>query len=227
MAKISIVAISDNVCPHCYIGHRRLQRAISLYRKTIPNARNDTITTTWQAYQLDATTPVGVSQPLTARITSRWGEARVPEMKEKLFKQGMKEGMLFNFDNRIGNTRDSHRVVVLAREKGDDVQNSVVEEIMRMYFEEGGDITSHEDLLKAAVRGGLDEQETREWLESDGGGDEVDREVKEARDMGVVGVPKFIINGKFVVDGAHEVPAFLEQLALAKEEADGKIVADV
>lgn len=224
MAKISIVAISDNVCPHCYIGLRRLQRAIAIYRKTTPGARADTITTTWHAYQLD---PLATSQPLTDRMASRWGADRVPEIKERLFQLGVKDGMVFNFDSRIGNTRDSHRVVVLARDKGDEVQSRVVEEIMRMYFEDGGDIAGWDDLVEAAVRGGLEEGEVREWLESGRGGDEVDREVDEAREMGVVGVPKFIINGKFVVDGAHEVPAFLEQLALAKQDADGEIVADI
>lgn len=227
MAKISVVAISDNVCPACYIGLHNLQRALQLYLKTVPKARQDTITTTWHAYQLDPSIPTGESQTVASKMIAKFGPEKGPKMREHLRQIGLKNGILFNPESRIGNTRDSHRVVILARAKGGDVETEVVGEIMRMYFEEGGDITRHEDLVRAAVRGGLDEGETREWLATGKGGDEVDREVAEARKMGVNGVPQFVINGKFVVDGAQEVPEFLEKLALAKRDADGETDIEV
>ncbi|CAM1509059.1 Fc.00g027980.m01.CDS01 [Cosmosporella sp. VM-42] len=227
MAVLSITAISDNVCPFCYIGLLRLTRALSLYRKVVPNGSCDTITTTWHAYQLDPTATAADVATVSAKMAAKHGADKVPALQERLKKIGLKDGVLFSFESKIGNTRDSHRVVVLARGKGNDVENQVVLEIMRMYFEEGGDITSHEDLIRAAKRAGLDEDETRTWLESDQGGEEVDCEAAEARKMGVVGVPRFIINDKFIVDGAEEVNAFLEQLVLAKQEAEGETEAEI
>lgn len=96
------------------------------------------------------------------------------------------------------------------------MENGVVREVMRGYFEEGADITSHDDLTKAAVRAGLQEEEVRAWLGSDQGGKEVDKEVDEAYQLGVSGVPHVVINDKFEVHGAQEVDAFLEALKKAK-----------
>ncbi|EGY17154.1 uncharacterized protein VDAG_00836 [Verticillium dahliae VdLs.17] len=127
------------------------------------------------------------------------------------------EGIRFSFDSRIGNTRDSHRVVALAQAKGPETQNRVVAEIMRSYFEEDGDITSKDMLVQAAVKGGLEAGEVRAWLESDGGGAQVDREVQEAYALGVSGVPHFVVDGQ-QLGGAQDVEAFVEVFANIKEK---------
>lgn len=95
----------------------------------------------------------------------------------------------------------------------------VAVEVMGMYFERGGDITSLDDLSRAAERAGMDADKVKTWLEGEDGGEEVDDEVVEARRMGISGVPRYVINGKYVVDGAQDVSVFLEQFVMAREEA--------
>ncbi|KPM33954.1 hypothetical protein AK830_g12617, partial [Neonectria ditissima] len=128
--------------------------------------------------------------------------------------------VVFDFAARIGSTVEAHRLVVLARRYG--CEHALVQETMRMYFEGGGDITSTEHLVQAAERVGIDAAEARAWLEGDEGLEQVQLEVDEAVKMGVRGVPRFIINDKFVVDGADDVSVFLEQLVLAREDRLGE-----
>ena len=130
------------------------------------------------------------------------------------------EGIDFTLEGKIGATRDSHRLAQLGKSKGWEVEDRLVLEIMRMFFEEGGDITSWDDLVRAAQRAGIDAAEARAWLEQGKGGPEVDREIAQADAMGVHGVPKFIINGKYEVDGAEDMYDFLEQLNKAKEDVE-------
>ncbi|KAF9774041.1 hypothetical protein IL306_008040 [Fusarium sp. DS 682] len=211
MPTISITAISDPVCPWCLIGALRLSRAISLYLKTVSST--DTIITKWHAYQLDPNTP---TQPLVTKIASKWGKDQVPSIKARLNGIAKLEGLEFNFDSKIGNTRDAHRLEKLGRLRGRETE--VAMEIMKMYFLEGGDITSKGDLVNAAVRAGVEGDEAKQWLDSDEGGEEVDAEAREMQEKGVKGVPRYIINDKFTVDGAEDVGDILEKLVLAREE---------
>lgn len=137
-------------------------------------------------------------------------------MQQRLQIMGKEEGINFTNQGRVGRTRDSHRIVQLGRTKGNETENKVVREVMKMYFEEGGDITSHDDLVKAAGKAGIEEGEAREWLSSEKGGKEVDGEVQEAYRMGVSGVPHVVINDKVEVHGAEDVSAFLDALKKAR-----------
>lgn len=225
MTAFEITIISDTVCPFCYLGRARLDRAIALYRKTVPGGSlpSTTFTIRWHAYRLgDATGP---SVPVRDVAAARFGADRLPAKHARMAQLGAEEGFAFTFAGRIGPTRDSHRVVQLGARQGPAVADRVMREVMRMFFEEGGDICSWEDLATAAERAGLDRAEAMRWLEDGQGGDEVDREVEEAARMGVKGVPKFVINGKHEVDGAGDVSAMLEQLVAARDEEDaGKAV---
>lgn len=154
------------------------------------------------------------------KMAAKVGEEKVPEFKARLGDIAKREGLSFDFGGTIGNTRDAHRLEKLAKIKDEeDLETRVALEVMKMYFEEGGNITSIDDLVKAAGRVGIDESEARAWLESDNGGEEVDAEVLEMQKLGVKGVPRYIINDKFTVDGAEDVGVFLEQMVLAREEA--------
>jgi len=124
MPTISIVAISDPVCPWCFIGALRLSQAISLYLKTV--CSRDIIITKWHAYQLDANTP---TQPLVSKMASKWGIDEVPAVKTRLNSIAKKEGLEFNFNSTIGNTRDAHRLEKLGRKVG--LEMGVAMEIMR------------------------------------------------------------------------------------------------
>ena len=88
------------------------------------------------------------------------------------------------------------------------MQNNVVEQLFEAYFEKEEDITSHEVLVRRAVRAGLEEEEVKGWLDSGAGGDEVDREVEEARSKRITGVPYFTVQGYHNIEGAQDAEGF-------------------
>ncbi|KAI0891484.1 DSBA oxidoreductase [Annulohypoxylon nitens] len=216
MTNISIKVVSDTVCPWCYIGKKRVDKAIDLYRKVYPGAKDDTFTITWAPFYLDPTSPkVGV--PITERMVQRFGPERLAALQQRLTTIGREEGINFSFRGKVGNTRDSHRVIQLGKTKGNEVENRVVLELFKSYFEGEGDITSHDTLIAAAEKAGLDKAEVKDWLDTGKGGKEVDEEVQEAVAKDIHGVPHFTVQGKYEVDGAQDAQAFLEAFSRVKE----------
>ncbi|KAI1453903.1 DSBA oxidoreductase [Annulohypoxylon moriforme] len=216
MTNINIKIVSDTVCPWCYIGKKRVDKAIDLYRKVYPNAKDDTFTITWSPFYLDPTSPkVGV--PITERMVQRFGPERLAALQQRLTTLGREEGINFGFRGKVGNTRDSHRLIQLGKTKGNEVENKVVLELFKSYFESDGDITSHDTLIAAAEKAGLDKTEVKDWLDTGKGGKEVDEEVQEAVAKDIHGVPHFTVQGKYEVDGAQDAQAFLEAFASVKE----------
>ncbi|KAM4064546.1 DSBA-like thioredoxin domain-containing protein [Hirsutella rhossiliensis] len=224
MTHFDITIISDTVCPFCHLGKMRLDRAISLYRKTVPGGSSSTFTIRWHAYLLDRNPPAKSMSVLDA-AAGRFGAHRLPAKQARMAQLGAQEGLDYTFAGRIGASRDSHRMVQLGVTKGLDVADRLMGAIMGMFFEEGADITSWDDLETAAARVGIDRDEARRWLEDGEGGEQVDREVAEAYRMGLNGVPKFIINGAYEVDGAEDVSGFLAQLVAAKDAAEDGVAA--
>ena len=129
---------------------------------------------------------------------------------ERLTAVGQSVGINFSFGGKTGATRDSHRLIQLAKTKGPETQTKVVEELFRNYFEEEKDITSHEVLGRAGVKAGLAEEDVKEWLGSDKGGKEVDKEVMEAQMKDVSGVPHFTLQGKYEIGGAQDPEEFVK-----------------
>lgn len=140
---------------------------------------------------------------------SKFGPERFAAMTQRLQSIGHEVGINFSFGGKTGNTRDSHRLIQIAGQKGGDTQTRLVEKLFRAYFEEERDITSHEVLRQAAVEAGLEDGELREWAASDRGGAEVDKEVMEAQMKGISGVPDFMLQGQLEIGGAQDPEAFL------------------
>ncbi|TFB07099.1 hypothetical protein CCMA1212_000174 [Trichoderma ghanense] len=202
MTNYEIKIISDTVCPFCYLARARIDRAISLFKKTVPGASSSTYTIRWHAFQLDRALPQGQSTSVRDVAVRRFGADRLAAKRARMAQLGEQEGFRFTFAGRIGNTRDSHRLAHLGRRLG-------------------GDITSWEDLSDAAERAGVERGVAMRWLEDGSGGEEVDEEVEEMERLGMKGVPRIVIDGEFVVEGADDVTAIFEQLFKAKE-AKGK-----
>ncbi|KAI5199966.1 thioredoxin-like protein [Aureobasidium subglaciale] len=201
--KISIV--SDTVCPWCYVGKNRLSAAITKHQQLHPT---DTFTTTWYPFYLNPDAPKQSRDKQTIYV-EKFGAQRVEMMQARLSEIGAEVGINFAYGGKTGNTRDSHRLVQLAKLKGEETQTKVMEKLFNAYFEENEDITDHAVLTKAGVGGGLEEEEVKEWLASDKGGPEVDREVAAAQRRFISGVPHFTIQGKYEVGGAEEPATFL------------------
>lgn len=156
-------------------------------------------------------------------MAQKFGTDKLDAISKRLTSMGGPEGICFSMQGKMGNTRDAHRLVQLARSKDrgqfSKYQDALMTGMMRRYFEEGGDITSHEMLLDAAGEAGIDRSEAKAWLEEGKGGDIVDREVQEAYARGIQGVPHFIINDRYEVSGAQDVEGFLAEFIRAKEAA--------
>lgn len=139
-------------------------------------------------------------------------------MQERLSEVGRDVGINFKYGGKTGNTRDSHRLIQLGKTKGPQVQTRVIEELFAAYFENEKDITSREILSDAGVKAGLQEKDVKEWLESGRGGPEVDREVQQAREQNISGVPNFTINGTFEIGGAQDPAAFVQLFERLKKQ---------
>ena len=195
MTHYNIEIVSDVVCPWCYVGNNRLDIAIAQHKTANPT---DTFSTTWAPFYLNPDAPKQSVDKQTLYET-KFGAQRTSMMQARLSQIGEQIGIKFAYGGKTGNTRDAHRVIQLAKTKGEDMQTRVVVELFKAYFERNDDITDHVVLQKAAVQGGLGEEETREWLESDKGGPEVDKEVEAAKRRFISGVPNFTINDKYEV----------------------------
>jgi len=206
MTNFNVNIVSDTVCPWCYVGHKQLTRAISTWRQDHPT---DTFKTTWKPFYLDPSAPK-ISIEKSQRYAQKFGPQRTEAIFSRLAGVGKSVGINFKFGGKTGNTRDSHRLIQLGKLKGPEVQTKVVEALFAAYFENEKDITDHAVLLSAAESAGLDKAEAEKWLSGDEGGKEVDKEVREAQEQGISGVPHFTINGRFEVEGAQDSSAFIK-----------------
>ncbi|CEN61446.1 Putative Thioredoxin [Aspergillus calidoustus] len=223
MTNFNIQIISDSVCPWCYVGLRRLSRAITTHKSAHPS---DTFTLSWAPFYLN---PAAAAYPGVNKrefYDSKFGASRTGAILSRLSAVGEGEGIAFKFGGQIGRTRDSHRVIWLAGEKekelrkaGKDdaeggviggLQTRVVERLFRVYFEEEKNITDREVLVEAGVGAGLDRKEVEGLLDGDVGGKEVDEEAEKARRQLITGVPYYLVQGQYAVEGADEPATFLE-----------------
>jgi len=178
---------------------------------------DDTFETTWYPFYLNPDAPKSIDKG--EYYAKKFGPQRTQVMQGHLARLGKQVGIEFAFGGKTGNTRDSHRMIQLAKTKGPEMQTKVVEQLFNSYFEENEDITDREVLIARGVKAGLDEAEAREWMESGKGGKEVDKEVIAAQEKFISGVPNFTLNGKYEVQGAEEPMAFLQVFDEIKSDA--------
>ena len=188
--------VSDTVCPWCYIGKRQFQRAMEIRGKNDFDYR-------WRAYQLDPTIPQG-GVDRKAAMERKFGPDEARAISKRIYEAGEEVGLTFNFDKiKVSpNTLDSHRVIRWAGSAG--VQDEIVEIIFRRYFTDGEDIGRHEVLVDAAREAGMDAELVAELLPSDADKELIRQEDMAARDIGVSGVPTFILNNQWVLMGAQQ-----------------------
>jgi predicted DsbA family dithiol-disulfide isomerase len=188
--------ISDVICPWCYIGKRRLEKAVAAFGGPV-NGR-------WLPFQLNPAMPKeGVSR--REYRTKKFGSwERSQELDARVVGVGKEEGIHFTFDRieRTPNTLDAHRLVGLAGSKG--VQGAVVEALFRAYFTEGRDISNRQTLLDVVADAGLDRHEAEARLNSDDGLEAMKDAGALARRFRVEGVPFFVVNGTFTLSGAQQ-----------------------
>ena len=201
---LNIDVFSDVICPWCYIGKRRLEKAIAALD------RRYEVRVRWLPFQLNPTMPKGGISRREYRIKKFTSWERSLELDARVIAVGEAEGIKFAFDRieRTPNTLDAHRLIWLADKKG--VQVAVVEALFRAYFTEGKDIGNRQALIDVVAKAGLDRHRAEVVLSGDNGLEAIKEAGEQVRRFRVDGVPFFILNGKITLSGAQQPDAFLE-----------------
>jgi len=197
---------SDLVCPWCYLGKRRFEKAL-----TSLNAR-DKVDVVHRSFQLDPSTPKGQLLRHRDVLMRKYGmtEPQVAAAQSRLVDLAAADGLEYHLSRSYtGNTLDAHRLVHLGREQG--VQDAVIERLFRAHFTELRSIFDHESLAALGTEAGL--RGVEEFLESDRYAVEVVADHREANALGANGVPFFVIDGTHGVSGAQSVDVFTETLS--------------
>jgi len=208
---------SDVVCPWCFIGRRRLQKALANF------PHREAVVVRHRAFQLqpDISEVVPTSQYLARKYGAP--ESQIAQMQANVCAIADGEGLCYKLDETLsGNTADAHRLLLMAGEIGK--QDELLEAMYRGYFEEGRPLFKPEDLLAITDEVGIDHNLARGVLASDQYRDQVDEDGRTAHALGASGVPFFVFDMKFGISGAQPLGAFTQTLDAAwKAQKETKI----
>jgi len=204
---------SDIVCPFCYIGKRRYEEALAQldYR--------DEVETVYRSFELDPNAPVKSDRDLHESLAAKFGISReqAKSMNDNVTEQARSVGLTYNLDQAVPtNTFDAHRLTHLAAKHGKMVE--MTERLFKAYFTEGKHIGDRQVLVELAEDIGLDAAEVTEALDRSSYSDEVRADEREAAQLGIQGVPFFVINRKYAVSGAQPTEVFIRALEKARSE---------
>jgi len=201
--NISIEIYSDVVCPWCYVGKRRLERALAQLQGTVKGR------IAWRPFQLNPTMP-NDGMERTAYLEAKFGSMEAfRRLEEHVMEAGRADRMAFAFEKiaRTPNTFLAHRLIWHAARR--DRQDAVVESLFKGYFEEGEDIGSIPTLVRLARRAGLEDADTERFLRADEGAAEVKAEEAAGHRLGIRSVPYFVVNRAYGMSGAQPVERFV------------------
>lgn len=224
MSKLLPIQIwSDVACPWCFIGKRRLDAALTQF------PHRDAVRIQWKAFELDRNAP-NVYPPKPSYIERlankyRLPPARAAQMIDEMAARGAKEGLEFVFDKVQGvNTFSAHQVATYAAHSLDSsIQHALADRFFRAYFTEGKVMSDHETLAELAAEVGLDREAVRAVLDGETYVSETRAEENEAAELGVTGVPFFVI-GRYAVEGAQPTELLVRVLHQAWQELDQNTV---
>ena len=193
---IDLDIFSDTICPWCYIGKKRMDKAIEKHGHL--NFKQ-----TWRPFQLNpGMSPDGMDRQ-EYLISKFGGEDEAKNVYNNIYEEGLKEGIDFNFDaiEVTPNSFNSHRLLALAYEK--DKQIVVLDDLFESYFLKGEDIGNPNILLDIAIKNSIDENEFKSYLSNQDNIEPLGNEELQARKMGINSVPTFIVNKQIVINGAQ------------------------
>ncbi|HEX5827171.1 MAG TPA: DsbA family oxidoreductase [Candidatus Limnocylindrales bacterium] len=205
---------SDVVCPWCYIGKRRLERALEGFDG------RDEVEITWRSFQLNPGLPKGSRIPHAEYLASKMGVSpeQLRQLNERVTALAAAEGLAYDFDRYITvNTFDAHRVTHLATSMG--LGLPIHERLLSAQLVEGEVLDDVDTLARLARELGVPEADTRRVLAGDEFADAVRADIDEAHALGVNGVPFFVLDRRYGISGAQPAELFLEALETARREA--------
>lgn len=201
---------SDVVCPWCYIGKRRFEKALAQF------PQRDEVTIVWRSFELDPDAPQqypGTLNEMLAR-KMRTTPQQAAQLNARVIDLASVEGLDYHLDEaKPGNTFNAHRLLHLAAERGK--QGAVKERLMRGYFTEGQPVGDVETLAQLASEAGLDADEARAALAGNDYADDVRSDEERAAMFGIQGVPFMVIDERYGVSGAQPSEVFLKALQTA------------
>jgi predicted DsbA family dithiol-disulfide isomerase len=203
---------SDVVCPFCYIGKHHFEKAMDAFP-------NETIDVEWKSFELDPYAQKDYEDDLYTLLANKYGQTREWAIRsaEQMKQKGKQIGLEFNFDISVStNSFDAHRLLHLAKSK--DKQIEAEEMLFEKYFKEGQHIGHHDVLEEIGQNLGIDKDEISAVLESNQFSEDVRSDEKRAQELGIRGVPYFVINNKHGISGAQPVEHFTEVLKKAIDE---------
>ena len=200
---------SDVVCPWCYVGKARFERALDAFGPEQP------VEVVYRSFELDPSWPRGQTIPVREMLATKYQLSAVDaEAAEgQLASLAEAEGLSFRPDREMGNTFDIHRVLQLGRAQG--FQHKLLDGIYRAYFAEARPVFDPGTLAEVATAAGLDPGDVQQTLDGDDYADEVRSDERQARELGISGVPFFVFEGRLGVSGAQAVSVFSEALRQA------------
>jgi len=202
---------SDVVCPWCYIGKRRLERALDDF----PHA----VEVVYRSFELDPSAPKAPTETVAESLGRKYGGGPEAgrEMVDRVEAVAAEEGLLFRHHQSLRvNTVDAHRVLHLALEAGGpELQGRLKEALLAAYFVETENVADHATLRRLATEAGLDGERVDAVLAGDEFADAVEADIRQAAAFGANGVPFFVIDRKYGVSGAQPTEVFTQVLERA------------
>lgn len=217
LEKVLIEIWSDVVCPFCYVGKKKLEQAIQRLNS------EDKVEIIWHSFQLDPDFPKGESMPSTPYLSERKGypKEQVIAMSENLTIQGKSYDIDFNFNEALTfNTLDAHRLIQWA--KTENKSNALKEALMKAYFTDGIDLSKKENLISICKSLGLDTIKGQVVLDSNSYAEEVQNDIYQSRQLGIRGVPYFLINESLNISGAQSDEIFESVISSALKDRKAK-----
>ena len=206
---IRVEVWSDVVCPWCYIGKRRFERAVEALRGEID------VEVVYRPYQLDPKAPPGTATPVVEAYARKFGGYdQAHAIIDRVTQMAAGEGVEFRMDRAVrANTRLAHRLLWWAEQPGAPIaQADLKERLLQAYFHDGLDVGDPDVLADCAAELGADRDEVRAFLDGDDGAADVLEHLTFANDNGITAVPTYVIDGRWAVPGAQESDTFVAVL---------------
>ena len=204
---------SDYVCPFCYIGKRHLEEALEKF------PHRDGVEIEFKSFELDPNAPVNTSLSIQEILSKKYGTSleQAKNMTDSMSQQAATVGLDFRFDTNIPtNTFDAHRLTKYAETKGKGAE--LTEILLHAHFTLSKHIGDRDVLLELAKQAGLDEEGVKAVLEGSDFSQDVRKDEDEARQIGVQGVPFFVLNRKYAISGAQPSDVFLNSIQKVWDE---------
>ena len=201
---------SDVVCPWCYIGKRHFERALESFE------HRDEVEVTWRSFELDPGHPHEYDGDLTRALAEKYGTGheQAKSMIDGMAERARSVGLHYDLHRaKPTNTFDAHRLIHLAAARG--LQDVAEERLFTAYMSEGADVGDHATLVRLAGEIGLDTAEAEAVLAGGDYADAVREDERRAGQIGVTGVPFFVIDGAFGISGAQPPEMMLTGLRRA------------